>query len=222
MLPRYLCDPLGPSGPSKSPPPVRVLGVTWLLCDYGEVLCLPPTDDDRSTLAAEARWDPQNGDFWEAYWVDRVAYDRADLTAEAYWERLLGHAPPPEQLGRLIQADAMGWLHPNQLTLAAAERAAKRGLRLAILSNAPLEVAAEIDAAPWLASFSPRFFSCYLHAVKPERAAYDAVLKALGARPEEVVFFDDRPANVAGAAELGIDARLFDDAGQIDLVRAPE
>ena len=37
-----------------------------------------------------------------------------------------------------------------------------------------------------------------------------------GAEPEEVVFFDDRPANVAGAAAVGIDARLFEQASQLD------
>jgi putative hydrolase of the HAD superfamily len=91
---------------------------------------------------------------------------------------------------------------------------------LTILSNAPIEVAEEIDAAPWLAPFTKRFFSCYLRAVKPEPAAYQAVLDDLGARPEEVVFFDDRPANVAGAAAFGIDARVFEDPAQLDAVSA--
>jgi putative hydrolase of the HAD superfamily len=197
--------------------------MTWLLCDYGEVLCLPPTEQDRAVLATTAGWDTQDrgGDFWDAYWVDRVAYDRADLTAQDYWARLLGRPPEPGQLDRLTKVDAAGWLHPNPLSLAAAQRAAQRGLRLAILSNAPIEVAREIDRAPWLAPFSPRFFSCDLGAVKPEPAAYQAVLASLGARPEEVVFFDDRPVNVTGAAALGIDARLFDDPAQLDLVRAP-
>ena len=54
--------------------------------------------------------------------------------------------------------------------------------------------------------------------MKPEPAAYHAVLGALDARPEDVVFFDDRPANVAGAAELGIDARLFEHPAQLDEV----
>ena len=65
-------------------------------------------------------------------------------------------------------------------------------------------------ARPGWPLFTRRFFSCWLRAVKPEPAAYRAVLDALDARPEDVVFFDDRPANVAGAAELGIDARLFE------------
>jgi len=195
--------------------------MTWLLCDYGEVLCLAPNDEDRTALEATAGWDPVSGDFWEAYWADRVSYDRADLTAEEYWTRVLGHPlDPVGELARLVRADAASWLHPNLASLAAVRRARARGLRPAILSNAPIEVAKKIEAAPWLASFSQRFFSCYLRAVKPEPAAYQAVLEGLDARPEDVLFFDDRPANVAGAAELGIEAHLFVDPAQLDEVRA--
>lgn len=193
--------------------------MTWLLCDYGEVLCLAPSDADREALAAAAGWDLTRGDFWAAYWADRPAYDRGDLSVRDYWARLLGHPPLPYQLDDLIAADMAGWLRPNLRSLAAAERAAGRGLHLAILSNAPVEVANAIDGAPWLAAFSRRFFSCWLRAVKPDPAAYHAVLEALDAQPEEVVFFDDRPANVAGAAELGIDARLFEHPAQLDEVR---
>jgi putative hydrolase of the HAD superfamily len=89
---------------------------------------------------------------------------------------------------------------------------------LAILSNAPVEVADQIDAAPWLASFTKRFFSCRLRAVKPEPAAFHAVLAALPADPGDVVFFDDRDANVVAAAELGMDARRFEDPAQFDEV----
>jgi hypothetical protein len=59
-----------------------VVNVTWLLCDYGEVLSEPPTARDRAELAAIAEWAPARGDFWAAYWADRPAYDRADVTAE--------------------------------------------------------------------------------------------------------------------------------------------
>jgi putative hydrolase of the HAD superfamily len=192
--------------------------MTWLLCDYGEVLSGPPTEQDRARLAALAAWDPAHGDFWAAYWLDRAAYDRADLTAHQYWTRLLGRPPAAEQLARLTDADTAGWLHPNHETLAAARRAGRRGLRLAILSNAPVEVADGIDAAPWLAPFTRRFFSCRLREVKPDPAVYRAVLTELDARPEEVVFFDDRAANVAAASHLGIEAHLFRHPGQFDEV----
>jgi putative hydrolase of the HAD superfamily len=72
--------------------------MTWLLCDYGEVLCLAPSDAEREALSAAAGWDPSRGDFWAAYWADRPAYDRGDLSVNDYWARLLGHPPPRHQL----------------------------------------------------------------------------------------------------------------------------
>ncbi len=45
--------------------------------------------------------------------------------------------------------------------------------------------------------------------MKPDRAIYDLALARFGLRAEEAVFFDDNPANVAGAAAMGIEARLF-------------
>jgi putative hydrolase of the HAD superfamily len=190
--------------------------VTWLLCDYGEVLCLAPPAADRAALEAAAGRDGPG--FWADYWAHRAPYDRADLTVAEYWSIVLGTPPGAASLKKLIDADVAGWLHPNTAALAATARAAARGLRLALFSNAPVEVAAGIDAQRWLRSFEPRIFSCRLGAVKPEPAAFTAALAVLGCRPEEVVFFDDRPPNVAAARELGLRATLFTDPAQFDEV----
>lgn len=48
--------------------------------------------------------------------------------------------------------------------------------------------------------------------VKPHAAIYELALKRFGLAPSEAVFIDDSPANVEGAAKLGIHAILFTDA----------
>ena len=65
--------------------------VTWLLCDYGEVLSLPQSADDRVGLEEAAGGGGHR--FWDAYWAQRPGYDRADLERG----RLLGRGrrPPP-------------------------------------------------------------------------------------------------------------------------------
>lgn len=194
------------------------LVTSWLLCDYGEVLCLPPPPADRAALESATR--RHGPDFWDDYWVHRPAYDRADLTVEDYWALVLGFRPPPAHLETLIAVDTANWLYPNADTLAATARAAQRGFRLAVFSNAPIEVAAAIDRLDWLAAFSPRIYSCRLRSVKPEPAAYDAALLVLDARAEDIVFLDDRPANVVAARRRGIRAEVFTDPAQIDAIDA--
>jgi putative hydrolase of the HAD superfamily len=190
----------------------------WLLCDYGEVLCVPPPVGAWAALleaAAEAGYDRER-DFPGDYWAHRQAYDRADLTARDYWTKTIGTRPGPDRLRDLIGADQNIWTFPNHASVEAATRAQSRGWKLALFSNAPVEVAAAIDAQPWLEPFQPRFFSCHLRAVKPEPRAYQAVLRALRAEPGEIVFFDDRPPNVEEAVRIGIDARLFQNPVQFD------
>jgi putative hydrolase of the HAD superfamily len=191
--------------------------VTWLLCDYGEVLSLPQPLADR--LAIETITKQSGATFWTPYWTHRPLYDRGDVTAQSYWTAVLGFRPTTAHLGAIIEIDAVSWLHPNPRSLDAASRAAQRGLRLAILSNAPFEIAKAIDSMDWLAEFSPRIFSCDLGAVKPEPAAYRATLEALEARPNDVLFFDDRPENVMAARRIGIRAEVFTDPVQFDGVQ---
>jgi putative hydrolase of the HAD superfamily len=157
-------------------------------------------------------------EFWAAYWKYRPGYDRGHTQVVEYWSAVLGRRPPRRKLDRLIGRDVAGWLHPNPDTLAATERAGQRGLRLAILSNAPHEVADAIDDAAWFAAFSPRLFSCRLGMNKPESGIYVAALKALDASPEEVSFLDDRPDNVLAARRTGMRAQLFTESSQIDAI----
>lgn len=46
------------------------------------------------------------------------------------------------------------------------------------------------------------------HAYKPDPAIFEAVVKLLGIKPEETLFFDDSQANVDSARRLGFHAEL--------------
>ncbi len=80
---------------------------------------------------------------------------------------------------------------------------------MALLSNAPIEVARAIEQLPWLSEFTPRIFSCDIGAVKPDPAIYRSVIATLGADPGSIVFVEDRSENVSTAARLGMRAVLF-------------
>lgn len=188
----------------------------WLICDYGEVISLPQSAADLSAIEAAAGVTGDGGkEFWEAYWRARPSYDRGDVTASEYWQAVTGRRFAGEELEQLARADVASWLHPNPQSISVVRELRARGVRLALFSNAPVELARDLEDAPWLESFPEKFFSCDLRAVKPDAAAYQAVLESLGARPEEVVFVDDRPANVAGARAAGITAFVFESPAQL-------
>lgn len=188
-----------------------------MLLDYGQVLSTAPPDDEWDNLRRAAGPVGEDPDaFHSLYWQYRPEYDRGDVTVEEYWTRVLGLPPPGSQLEELLRWDVAIWLHPHQPSVDAAHRAADRGWRLALFSNAPVEVAAGIDRLEWLKPFEHRFYSCNLRAVKPEPAAYRHVMDGLDAGPGDIVFFDDRPPNVEAARALGMEAHVFIDAGQIE------
>jgi putative hydrolase of the HAD superfamily len=180
----------------------------WLLCDYGQVLCTAPPADEWAALQKLAGLPPD--DFYSVYWEHRPAYDRGDLEPPDYWAKVLGEAPDADRLRQLRSRDVEIWLHPDAASVEAAMLTAEEhGMGLALFSNAPVEVAAGIDSREWLDAFTERFYSCHLRAIKPERQAYEQVLAALSAAPQDVWFFDDREANVAAARHLGIQAVTF-------------
>jgi putative hydrolase of the HAD superfamily len=186
----------------------------WLLCDYGEVLTLA---QPAAALASLERAAERSGTaFWDAYWSHRPIYDRGGVSTEDYWAAVLGGAVDPARIRALAELDTASWLHLNPPALEAVERARGRGLRLALLSNAPHDVADAVDAAEFASIFETRIFSCRLGTVKPDPAIYERTLELLGAAAADVIFLDDRIANVEAARTLGIRAHLFTSATQID------
>lgn len=190
-------------------------GLPWVVFDYGGVICTPQPDEDVALLAATAGVPVP--DFQRAYWAHRLSYDRAELDGTAYWQQVaaaLGRSFSAGQRAELNRLDIESWLHLRAGTVTLIADLAAAGYPLALLSNAPAEVAEVVADLPVARAFAHCAFSCFLGAVKPEPECYQAVLALLGARPAEVVFVDDRPENVAGAAALGIRGVRFISAGQ--------
>ncbi len=189
--------------------------MTWVLFDYGCVISEPQPEPDLAALAAAAAGSAAG--LQEPYWRRRHAYDLSELDARSYWSEIgaaLGVRYSDAALGELIRLDSQSWLHLAPGTVTLIGELAGASLRLALLSNAPVEVAAAIAALPVLRCFEHLLFSCHLGAAKPDPRCYHLTLDRLGARPDEVIFLDDRPGNVAAAAGLGIRAVHFTGAEQ--------
>ena len=184
--------------------------MTWVMFDYGGVVSHPPTPQDLALLAGAAGVDVRAlvGEYWE--W--RRAYDLADLDAKGYWRQVgrgLGRGFSGTEICELIRLDRASWLRLQAGTVALIEDLAAAGHPLALLSNAPDELADAIGGLPIAAHFGHLIFSCQLKLAKPDPRCYSRALARLGVVPDEVIFIDDRAENVAAAAAMGLSSVHF-------------
>jgi putative hydrolase of the HAD superfamily len=196
--------------------------MTWVLFDYGGVTCELQSEADRAGLAS-ASGGPA-AEFDASYWRYRLDYDRAALDVTTYWQRIaadLGRSYRDAEIAELSRLDTMSWMTLQPGTVELITGLAAAGQRLALLSNAPADVAEAVQALPVAGYFEHLVFSCELKSAKPDPECFQATLAVLGAEPAEVIFLDDRPGNVAAAAALGMVSFQFTDAraARADLAR---
>lgn len=197
-------------------------GARALILDFGGVITatlfethdmteralgLPP-----GTFSWRGPFAPETDHLWQAmqagriseraYWLERTR-EVAALTGRR-WTRI-------SQFVRAARAaDPAAIIRPEFHAAMAEAQAAN--VRLAILSNElDLFYGAEFrDKLPFLKHFDVIVDATYTHILKPDPRAYLAVLDALGLAPNQAVFVDDQPKNIAGAQALGLGTVAFD------------
>lgn len=195
-----------------------------LILDYGNVLTHVQDQAWMDTAARRLGADPAA--FRAAYWQHRHAYD-ADLTAAAYWERVLtasrpaAGTPDAAELAWLIDADIASWsvYHDEVWALAAAFR--RTGGRTGFLSNSGPEMMARVRARwPLEERFDAVVISCEVGLAKPDPRIYRLCLDRLGLPAPATLFVDDRADNIEGAARVGLRTLQFDGADALARLRA--
>lgn len=144
--------------------------------------------------------------FVTAYWAERHPYDAGEPAAE-YWGRVASRAGArltPHLLDALVERDTGSWrrIDPEMVDLLAELAAA--GRRMALLSNAPRELAGFVRASAAGKYLDPLIFSCDLGLAKPDTSIYEKTLEILGVPASSVLFIDDRGVNVEAARAVGM------------------
>jgi putative hydrolase of the HAD superfamily len=181
-----------------------------IIFDYGNVLSQAQPAADVQAMASILELPLPR--FTELYWQFRIPYDAGALHPIAYWDTVAQTAArhlEPGQIDELIEIDSRSWSHPDPVMPVWARDIRAAGLRTALLSNMPVTVRDYVTRCSWLPDFDACVFSCEVGVCKPEPEMYRACLRALAVHPSEVLFLDDRPANVRAAEALGLHAVLF-------------
>lgn len=136
-------------------------------------------------------------------------FDEGTLTETDYLEQVKKELP--EYLHTAVEKLVWGWIKNCPMIPGMEEIVLdikKSGKPLYLLSNFNQRL--RVEPYPILKEFDALVISGEIHKVKPDRAIYDYLLTTYALNPEECVFIDDNPANIAMAESLGIKGYLFD------------
>ena len=192
---------------------------------FGVIACAQSPAGRAEILAAAGVPAGRAEEFWSAYWEFRPSYDRGALSGPDYWRSVagtVGTAFTRAGIAELIAADCDSWRAVDPRMLDLLDVLARSGLTLGLLSNIPPELADQfLRRHAWLGRFAVLGLSCRIGYVKPEPAAFDWCVRALGVEPARILFVDDREENVRAARARGMQGHLFTDPATLAQSIAP-
>jgi putative hydrolase of the HAD superfamily len=143
-------------------------------------------------------------------------FERGRMTMEEYLAFTIFHEPrgfTTTEIRDYIFACSTA----HEETLAFAGRIAEGGrFRMVTLNNESIELNAHrLDRFGLRRWFEAFFTSGYTGLRKPDPACFAQVCAILQRAPEGIIFIDDRPENVAGAARFGMRALQYHDLSRL-------
>lgn len=154
----------------------------------------------------ERRWGLEPGRLLEIAYGGELGQDLmcGRISPDEFAHRLGVATGQPEAARELVAMNAD--LDHEMVALVASVR---HRVPVALLTNGTLQTRAELAAHGLSNAFDHVFNSAEIGLAKPHAEVFEHMLGVLGCEPGEVLFVDDRPANVEGALAVGIHAHHF-------------
>ncbi|GAC1549334.1 MAG: hypothetical protein NVS2B7_25370 [Herpetosiphon sp.] len=163
----------------------------------------------RLGIPAQSLYDKlYNSDSWRAARV-------GDITDDQWLQLVMAELEP----GRNDLAAFRSRLFGGQAIDAAVVDLARRlhaDYQLALISNATDRLETVLDQHGLGSLFDLVVNSARVGIAKPDPRIYELTLRKLGIKPQEALFIDDKPRNIAAAVELSIPSILFAEAAQLE------
>lgn len=162
--------------------------------------------DDASALRLKA-------EIFQAWGGDWGEFDRGTVAVPELIDRITGRTGlAAADVQRVVDRIPLE-LQPMADTVQWLRRLCDEGREVFFLSNMPEPYAAHLEREhTFVTWFADGVFSARVHHIKPERGIYELAAARFGAKPAQLVFLDDHPANVEAARALGWNAVHFTDA----------
>ena len=181
--------------------------------DWGGVLAHTHSEQDYQFMAD--RCELSRSAFSQLFLKSRGHFDRGDIDAITYWSEIASNNLSPEAIKELVRLDAHSLLLPNEPVISWAADLRRARVVTAILSNMPTALVELIkDQCAWVRDFAPQVFSCQVRSIKPEPEIYAHCLQTMRLPGSDVLFLDDKQANIDAARQAGMQALLFSNVQQ--------
>jgi putative hydrolase of the HAD superfamily len=185
--------------------------IEGVIFDYGRVLA--HTQHQQPRAAWERRLGLAPGALTRAVHNEHswIAAQRGAIPIDLHWQEVgAGLGLLPADTAALRAAFYRGDVLNVEL-VACIDRLRTRGWRVGLLSNFSTDLRAMLAQQDLLRRFDALAISGEIGVMKPDAAAYQAVLTMLGLAAPACVFIDDLPANVAAAQAIGMQGIVFQD-----------
>lgn len=142
-------------------------------------------------------------EYWSEF--DRGTYTRSEVTRMLADDYNLTLEDANDQVQKLLEL-----LQPIPETEELIRELKAEGIKCYVLSNMSGEFYAELLKFPVFEHFDGAVVSYQERVNKPDRKIYEIILSRYGLEPSETLFADDKAANTAAAAELGLHTVTYD------------
>jgi epoxide hydrolase-like predicted phosphatase len=184
-----------------------------VIFDWGGVLI----DDPRPVLMryCSKSLGVHENQYVTAHWKFAADFIKGLIGEDVFWARVCGELNKPGPKVRSLWGDAFRAAYsPRLKVFAIASQLQKSGYKTALLSNTEVP-AVEFFRQLQYDMFDVLVFSCEEGMMKPERKIYEITVERIGCQPGQAVFIDDRPENVNGAKQAGLNTILFENIEQV-------
>lgn len=191
-------------------------GIKWLLVDIGDVLLLRNEDNRKSFT--ELLSDELGVDMELAQEINKIHYTTMEdrfVSEDDFVMELKNKLNyiAPSNIFSYFQRAYIKQKRPNTEFFTFLNEVRQKGVHTGILSNtiALYRPAQEAVGISKDGGFDPIIFSWEARMKKPHKEIFELTLEKLNARPEEILFIDDKTGHLEGARAVGMNTLLFED-----------
>lgn len=177
-------------------------------------------------MCREAGWDEEKtekisrGFFENPLWPD---FDAGIVSVDELIESVAEKYPELKEEARWFIVSGKKMVAERPKVWELAEKLKEKGFKLYLLSNYSEELfRLHTDGFPFLDLMDGGVISYQIKKIKPDPAIYQYLMQKYQLKPEECLFFDDRPENTEAARRLGMAAVTVENGSEELLVRELE